>query len=690
MPDFGFDDWMDDQLRNVPVPRDLEARLRDIAGPSTGRETARPQLSPSDARIDRTLRSVELPRALPARLRTIARPKILTAWRRVPRDMWAAAASVLIFAGAGASLALWNMEPAAPPVAQTDAAPPRVSAPTQPSAQALAAGPNTEHGRHSLPGKRRTPPKRQTPVTIALNNQPQQSGSLAENMNALGSSLRQAIEAQKRAKFALGSSGQFEPLPDLAMLEAPVARGIAPPRSRGYDLLFQLRHGKHPLVSPAADPSLETSQAPLTLRTASYDRAAARVAAGRLPVKQDILVEDFLAAQDYQLPVAPAGSIGIHAGACPAPLGEANRHLLQVLVHGAELPERNRPAMRLIAVVDTSNSMTADARARQVTRALGRLGRHMRAGDRFTLIGFADSPRMLLENASGADLMMLTASGGLEPSGGRGDLLSAIQAAADAVSSSPAAEKRRVVFVSAGNELVGQRRAAARDALAKIAATGTSWSLIELRSHDDQSPWQDLATESRGQTIVCQSGDELLATCLEALEGRSTRLAQNLSLRIHFNPKQVAAYRLLGHEAATLTGNAGDPLEVTLHAGQTPTCMYELALNPPEQTKKGPAPVNLGTVEVTWRHPTTGQPQRRVLQLGPERLSPSFTAAPAWLQQGVIAARAAESLKGSYFANGTRRISQILEYAQRVQPQAAQTPEFRELVRLIQQADRLR
>jgi hypothetical protein len=118
--------------------------------------------------------------------------------------------------------------------------------------------------------------------------------------------------------------------------------------------------------------------------------------------------------------------------------------------------------------------------------------------------------------------------------------------------------------------------------------------------------------------------------------------------------------------------------------------MYELALNPPEQTKKGPAPVNLGTVEVTWRHPTTGQPQRRVLQLGPERLSPSFTAAPAWLQQGVIAARAAESLKGSYFANGTRRISQILEYAQQVQPQAAQTPEFRELVRLIQQADRLR
>jgi len=687
MPDFGFDDWMDDQLRNVPVPHDLDARLRDIAGPSAGREIARPQLAPSDGRIDRTLRSVEIPRGFQGRLRAIARPRILTAWRRVPRDMWAAAASVLIFAGAGATLALWNMEPAGPTVAQQpNTAPPQPAPqPVQPPAQAFA------DASTARPAEvRRATPKLQKPVTVALGDQTSSSGGLVENINALGSSLRQAIEAQQRAKFALGSAGQLDPLPDLAMLETPVARGIAPPRVRGYDLLFQLRHGEHPLVAPAADKALEISQAPLTLRTASYDRAAARVASGRLPTKQDIRVEDFLAAQDYQLSTAPAGSVAVHAAACPAPLGQMDRHLLQIVVQGAELPERNRPAMRLIAVVDTSSAMTADARAKQVTRALAKLGRTMRSDDRLTLIGYADSPRVLLENASGKDLMLLAASGGLEPGGGRGDLLSAIQAAADAVSGSSATESRRVVFVTAGSELAGQQRSAASEALAKIAATGTPWSLVELRSQGGESPWQDLASASRGTTSVCGSGEALLATCLEALHGRPTRLAQNLSLRVHFNPKQVAGYRLLGHEAATLTGSVSDPLEIELHAGQTPTCMYELVLNPPEQTKNGPVPLNIGTVEVAWRHPTSGQPQRRVMALGQAHVAPSFAEAPAWLQQGVIAARAAESLKGSYFASGTRRIGQLLEFSQQVHPAAAETPEFRELVRLIEQADRLR
>src|SRR5690606_1139174 len=100
-------------------------------------------------------------------------------------------------------------------------------------------------------------------------------------------------------QYALGSSGQIERLPDLEVLEPPVARGISAPRVRGYDLLFQLRQGEHPFVLPAANKALEVSQAPFTFRTASYDRAAASIAAGRLPAKDEVRVEDFLAAQQY-------------------------------------------------------------------------------------------------------------------------------------------------------------------------------------------------------------------------------------------------------------------------------------------------------------------------------------------------------------------------------------------------------
>ncbi len=690
MPDHGFDDWMDAQLRKVPVPHDLEVRLRDISRPSAdGLEPARPQLSPSDARIDRTIRSVETPRGLERRLRTISRPPMLAAWRRIPRDMWAAAASVLIFAGAGTLLAFWNTEQAPPALAQQEAAQPQEASPTpaQPPVQALAES-KTPRPTASRPGA--GAPKLQKPVTVALGEQPQPSAGLVDNMNAMGTALRRAIEAQQRAKFALGSSGQFEAVPALAAIEPHVARGITPPRVHGYDHLFQLRHTEHPMVIPAANKTLQVSRAPLTLQTSSYDRTTARVAAGRLPAKQEIRVEDFLAAQDYQLPAAQPGDVTLHAAVCPAPLSNHNRHLLQVIVQGAPLPRQERPATRLIAVVDISSAMNDNARAKQVTRALAKLGREMHENDRLTLIGYGEAPRVLLENASGKDLILLAASGGLEPSSTPGDLLSAIQAAADAVSELPRNETRRVLFIHAGRELDGVSQKMAQNSLAKLAASGIPWSIVELRGHGGESPWQDLAAAGGGQARICDSAEQLLALCLEALHGRSTCLAQDLSLRIHFNPKTVAGYRLLGHESATLTGEAGDPLEIDLHAGQTPTCIYELVINPPEQTKKGPAPLNLGTVEVTWRHPVTGQPQRQVQTLGQAHLAPSFATAPPWLQQGILAARTAESLKGGYFVANVRRIGQLLELVRQVDPQTARTPEFRELVRLIQQADRLR
>ncbi len=143
------------------------------------------------------------------------------------------------------------------------------------------------------------------------------------------------------------------------------------------------------------------------------------------------------------------------------------------------------------------------------------------------------------------------------------------------------------------------------------------------------------------------------------------------------------AYRLLGHEAATLTGTTSDPVVVDLHAGQIGTSMYEVWLKPDVEG-------DLGSVEVTWRHPSAGQPQRRLQPLRRADLATSFATSPTWLQQGIIAARTAEHLRGSTFVPNTRRLAQMLELASRVNASTDAAPEFRALVRLIQQADRLR
>ncbi len=300
-----------------------------------------------------------------------------------------------------------------------------------------------------------------------------------------------------------------------------------------------------------------------------------------------------------------------------------------------------------------------------------------------TLIGFSESPRVLLENAGRDELAALSASGGLEPTSGSADLLAAVQTAAEAVATLSSSENRRVIFITAGGSLEGSRRDSARQLLAQLTTSGAGWHFVRLSGGTDDSSWQDLAQAGRGRARTATSADELFAVCLEALTGRPSVVARDVAMRIRFNPKAVASYRLVGHEAATLTGDANDPLVVDLNADQTATCLYELWLRP---GGKG----DLAAVELTWVDPNGGTRRRRVQPIRDAQMAASFAQAAPWLQQGVVAASAAEFLRGSHYLPNPRRLGQLRELADEVEPNAAKLPEFRGLVRLIEQAERLR
>jgi hypothetical protein len=686
MPDFGFDDWMDAQLRGVPVPRDLHARLResrpssdDPAAPEG--ESGSGKVRSSESRMDALLRNVEIPEDLHRKLRRIPRRQLIPlSWRDVSRGTWAAAASVLIVASAGAYLALGRggTEPAETEIAEKPALPQS----TAPPQTLLARTPQAKLQKPTQAASRR-----QKPITVALGAEREaaaaQSQGLLQNVAGVGTSIRKAFEARQRAQSALGSSGQIEQLPDLEVLEPPIARGVAAPRVRGYDLLFQLRHNEHPFVLTGADKSLDVSQVPLTFRTASYDRSLARVAEGRLPTSDEVRVEDFLAAQQYALPSAPQSGLAVHTAACPAPFSEPGRFLLQLTVQAGRQQNVKRRPTRLIAVVDTSSAMQAGSRDKLVVRALAKLSKQMLPNDRLTLVGYSDAPHVLFEDATPENVAALIASSGLEQTSGSPDLLAAVQAASAAAAAVPSSDRRRVILITSGGTLEGSRRDSAHEALAKLAASGTPWSVVELTSGSADSVWDELAQAARGTTSTAYAADHLFAACLAALNGQPTQVAHGVSMRITFNPKTVASYRLLGHEAATLTGDAGDPLVVDLHADQTTTCMYEVWLKP---TSEG----DLASVEVAWHHPTNGHPQRRVQPVRRSHFAPSFAQAPPWLQQGVVAARTAEYLRGSFHLPTSRHMSQLLELAGSVESGAAKMPEFRALVRLIEQADKLR
>lgn len=672
MPDHGFDEWMDAQLRNVPVPRDLHERLA----------ASRPADQPSDEKLDAALRDVAVPVHLERHLRRIPWQYRATWWWKGA----ALAASVLLVVSAAAYLTLWPAvdAPRQQKVA-ANAKRTRSAEPQKPAEAEKLAAPSDRQ-----PREPKSAPRRQQPIEVVLGETHEATQErqkdlprAIEKVANVGSSFKEAIDAKLRAQSALGAGGRIASLPALDVFEPSPARGIEPPRIRGYDMLFQLRHGEHPFVSPAVHRELQISRVPFTFRTSSYDLAAAEIEQGRLPATDEIHVEDFLAAQRYPLGDPPANGLALHAAATPSPFGQRGLHLLQLAVQGAKMSNPKRPAARLIAVVDTSSAMQFEARWQTVRRALSMLGEHLAPGDRLTLIGFAEQPRVLAEGATREELEKLLASDALSQASGSADILSAIQSACEAVQAVPSADPRRVVFVTPRAEFGDGELDRAVESLSQLTAAGIPWQIVRVAPSDDDARLRDLAAKARGKVADAGSADELHAALVEMLGGRSSTVARGVSMTVTFNPKVVVSYRMLGHEAATLTGEAGDPLQVDLLAEQTATAMYELWLRPAAEG-------DVAYVELVWHDPRSGQPRRRVQPIRRSHVSGSFSQAPAWLQQGILAAKTAEFLRGSYYVPGSRRLGQLLDLAAEVDSAAAEQAEFRALVELIGQADKLR
>ncbi len=702
MPNFGFDDWIDAQLRSVPVPSDLLSRLAENCAP--------PQAEAAE-RIDTLLRTVSVPDNLEFRLRRIARhPRPAPLWLR-----FGLAASIFLVLGGGVAGymglvtgALGQREPmlaqkALPLIrgSSADVPPARDASPHGPAAH----GPASD----AIVGVSKSSESQRVSPAIAADAQALAADAPADNQVAvsprvtvtpldgpspsslpfvegvasLGSFLKQAMETQRRSQAALGARGEFARLPTLEALEIAPPRGMAPPLVPGYDLLFQLKHGEHPFVSPAAHPDLLSSRVPLTFRTVGYDMAVRAAAAGHLPSADEIRVEDFLAAQNYALPRTASDDVALHAAASPSPFGQGGLYLLQLAVQAGAKGSNPHPPTQLIVVADTSSAMRNGARWETFQRGLMKSVQHLTPSDRITLIGFNEQSRVLAENATGNQLRTLLVSGSLSEPAGSADLAGAIRWACEAVRAVDSQDARRVVFITSGREDFDETAVAASGrALAQLADAKVPWAIVRVSAGGSDAPWAELAEQGRGEVSAATTSAEIQEALARKLTGRSSIVASGATLKLTLNPQAVESYRLLGHESTTLTGPGGDSLVVDLSANETATGMFELWLKP-----KGD---RLAVAELSWRDPASGQPRRKIRPISRGQISASFSKAPPWFQQGVIAAKTAEALRGSHFSQAPHPLGQIQALGALVDPSVAEQRDFRTLMGLVKHADKRR
>jgi len=666
-PYFGSDPWIDAQLRNVPLPVDFLARLSEVR-------------SVTSEQLDVLMADVPLPPGFLGRLERIARsskPKL--PWRSL-----ALAASVLLTLGLSYIALLGGF------LGSTYRTPIE--------RMRLAAGTTAEPALVGDPSIGAPIVAAETPESSAAESSAADGASdapfenFAESPNpAVGSGdlfpirPRDLSLSTDRRINLFGSNDALDSLPELESVLHAGRSGVTPPLVRGYDMMFQLKHGDHPFVSPAAHKDLQTSRVPLVADSTSFERALYGLRQGRLPAADDVRVEEFLAAMDYAFPPPSQGALALRTAAGVSPLGEPGLRMLQVGVQAGALA-RDAAAVQLTIAVDTSASMQRGGRLNMVRRGLSDLTAQLAVDDRLTLVSFNDRAEILVEDAGRDQQDRVRAAVGSLAALSATNVGAGLELACSVLERTPAdrAAVRRLILVTDGlAELDGETAGRIEHMLRKAASVGVQLWIVDLggqKQSDDRLA--GFAKAAAGRVLPASGAARVRSALLEAATGRSQVVASGAVLTVTFNPLSVAAYRLLGHEAVTLTGDAPVPAEVDLRALETATALYELWLKPTGGD-------DVATAELSWREPD-GRPQQTSQRVSRLQFAKSFAEGPSSLQAAAIAVETAEVLRGSYFAPSGHALIRLKDLGRQVDESLAARPALRQFMFLIEQAQKLR
>ena len=726
-PDSNFDAGQDAELRAVPLPDGLLRRLRRTAlADDEGLDTAlrrvpvpawllgrlqRVVLADDDG-LDQALRRLPLPARLADRLRLLplegdqqldaavrhvpVPPAILGRCRRLPNrglslarvTHWVTAASLMIaiglsYVGAmiGFLVAAYSPDQAPRPVlaswilSEPDPLEPFV------------------HGRWT----REEPEELANVVDVhlpaplrelELMNERQPVHSPLAEVTRLFASADPLLDAGSFHWGVFAIHELFDTQRELRTVASLRTRGIRAPLAPGYDRAFLTKHGVHPFVYPAVDTRLGTSEVPLGTGTSSYELTRRYLKGGKLPPRDQMRTEEFLAAIDYHFPQPEWEALGVYAMGGPSPFRSGGR-LLQIGVRARELGDLKRPATRLTLAVDVSVSMHRGGRLEMVRRAVGKLAGWMRPEDRVSLVAFSEYADVVVEDIERHEGDQLRAAAAMLQVQSSTNVGAGLREAYAVARHSARADKRAhcgVLLTDGLTELDDGTANRIEQRLAEAAERGIVLHVIDL-GQDEQAeePDSQLARFARsggGGVHPAANADQIGWALREVLTGKSQLVAADARLKVVFNPTTVVAYRLLGHEPGAKTA----PLQADFHAGQSATALYELQLRPNSWG-------HVATVKLTWKPPAGGEIRHASRGIRRSQFTPSFVEAPLSLQAAALAAQTAEVLRDSVFVRNRPRpgtLANVLELAREVDTRLYRWPSFVEFISLIEQARKVK
>ncbi|MFN0174614.1 MAG: von Willebrand factor type A domain-containing protein [Saprospiraceae bacterium] len=316
---------------------------------------------------------------------------------------------------------------------------------------------------------------------------------------------------------------------------------------------------------------------------ASYANIRRFLNSNQLPPRDAVRLEEMINYFDYQYDAPRSGRhpFEVNTEVAPCPWNPKNR-LLTIGIQGEKIDVGQLPASNLVFLIDVSGSMGSENKLPLVKQSLSMLTDQLRPSDRVAIVVYAGAAGLVLESTSGADKLKIKAalealeSGG-STAGGAGIKLAYETARKNLIANG----NNRVILCSDGDFNVG---VSSEDELVKLIEnerkSGVYLTILGYGMGNYQDgKMQSLADKGNGNHAYIDQLSEAKKVLMQEFGGTLFAIAKDVKLQLHFNPAQVAGYRLIGYENRMLatqdfhddTKDAGE-----LGAGHRVTAIYEI------------------------------------------------------------------------------------------------------------------
>jgi Ca-activated chloride channel homolog len=316
--------------------------------------------------------------------------------------------------------------------------------------------------------------------------------------------------------------------------------------------------------------------------TASYANVRRFLNDGGLPPAGAVRIEELINyfRFDYPQPDDDAPfSITTELAACP---WDARHQLALIGLQGRELRERDDTARNLVFLLDVSGSMAEPDKLPLVQIAMRMLADTLTARDRVAIVVYAGASGLVLPSTSGdRKTTIQQAIADLQPGGSTNGASGITLAYRVAREHFVRGGINRVVLATDGDFNVG---VTSQDELVRLIeeqrASGIFLSVLGVGTGNlKDSTMEKLADKGNGNYSYLDSLHEARKVLVREAGGTLVTIAKDVKIQVEFNPRSVAAYRLIGYENRMLKNedfnddrkDAGE-----IGAGHSVTAIYEI------------------------------------------------------------------------------------------------------------------